>query len=246
MARKRPRDLFAQQLKNLSTLKSYNQDLYRQFMMLEDATREAGDMMLRQHLQAEEQARKVLGELADRCFFLPGDMRKADIFQGDTYRSTNAGGMYAQALAHLLCCKARYLGLTAEVRKVQKTLPPNPFKGAYGEDTSPFRIPPCPVYEVWVAVESDLDLAILRYRNPFAFADEVRFLWASGGNPRVILPSLPHGVEASWGFDNFGRIINRVAFDKACGDIKARLPHGNHEASTWKPPTPNAALLNPG
>lgn len=55
----------------------------------------------------------------------------------------------------------------------------------------------------WVA-DPDLDLALLKRAPGPPLKEIVRMCWASGVNPRVYYPFLPHGYEDQAGLDYFG------------------------------------------
>lgn len=230
--RKRPRDHFVNLIKAYKELKEHHREITKQSSLLEEFDRESLSALHLNQIAEQRKYQEALERAADMCQVFPGELRKAKTLYGSTYASASTSPAYAQSLAWLLACKIKVHGLPVEVRRIEPETVVNPFKSKH---LTFFTVAKPADFEVWASVQSDLDLDILHHKSCFAFPDEVRFILASGANPRVIIPFLPHGSEASWGIDNFGRVINRVAFDKACGSITLRLPVGNHEAATWKP-----------
>ncbi len=84
-------------------------------------------------------------------------------------------------------------------------------------------------YDLWVGVEEQLDLEILK-RQPVGWTlrEWVKQCWSRGLNPRVYQPFLPWGYEESVGMDQFGRerpntsiVVGTLYKDTLAGDVYA-------------------------
>lgn len=106
-----------------------------------------------------------------------------------TYSTQGFGAAtYAKGAAERSADAARAQGLEVEVRYAEK---------------------PLSQYEVWVGVETAIDLEILRYKPGLTLRESVRRCWSRGVNPRVYWPSLPHGFEEREGLDFQGGEVAR-------------------------------------
>lgn len=106
---------------------------------------------------------------------------------------------YARTSAELDVTALAALGVAAEVRRV------------VSERTSPRAqwetYEPGERYEVWAALDSEDDVEICKCR-PLSVRDVVKGCWSRGENPRVYMPFLPYGYEASVGLDYQGRDVD--------------------------------------
>ena len=66
-------------------------------------------------------------------------------------------------------------------------------------------------------VEGELDVEVLR-RVGVSFREFVRLCWKLGSNPRVYLPTLPHGFEEQQGLDYFGNDLRVVPGGQSLAD----------------------------
>jgi hypothetical protein len=122
-----------------------------------------------------------LGTLADNAPIrvVEGAWKCAHSAYSGAYRS--AGPRYDRGSAELRAEEFRDVaGVPAEVRESKAS------------------------FEVWIAVESDLDVQIARRKAAFTIREWVRRCWSKGLQPRVFQAFLPHDYEAKHGLDYFG------------------------------------------
>jgi hypothetical protein len=98
---------------------------------------------------------------------------------------------YDKKDAELHKMRAEMCGLKAEI-SVERCLSRSAWHSSYN------------VYEVWVWVDSNIDVEILRRTSPMSLRETVKWAWGNGVNPRVFWPMLPCGYEEKNGLDYFG------------------------------------------
>lgn len=115
----------------------------------------------------------------------PGEFRLWKVVYVSNYRSQGFGAeRYAEGAAKLCAAEAEAAGVPARV--VEQTEKVHQFV-------------------VEVAVADRVDIEILNHKPGLTLREWVRRSWGQGTNPRVFIPSLPHGYEESVGLDYFGR-----------------------------------------
>ena len=154
-----------------------------------------------QHSARTKQIEAGLNELAPYAEVRPGEPRAFTRIYGSSYSTQGFGAQrYAQNSAELQADRCRHYGIEVEVRAVGER--PKCSGGPYWSGA-------CwsPDYEVHAAVESDVDVEILRRRPGPTLRESVRLCWKRGVNPRVFNPFLPHGYEERVGLDFFGNEV---------------------------------------
>lgn len=153
-------------------------------------------------IQAEERKSiaKRMDELAGLIVVDRTDMEKS-LWSHYGSRSTSdyhtqgfGAAKYARAAAEDLLEHAK-MYVDAEIREVHRE--PTVSCGYSMESIS---------YDVYAACSETLCEIIQRKDGP-SLRDTVKRLWSNGVNPRVSMPMLPHGYEASVGLDYFGREV---------------------------------------
>lgn len=135
----------------------------------------------------------LLDRLAPKVEILPGPFRLFKLSRSYTYATQTDRIGYARRAAHMTASELETHGVIARVEPAPK-----------GEYPS-FRD-----FRVEVAVESDLDVEVLRRLPGPSPREWLKACWRNGINPRVINPYLPHGLEAKLGIDHQGRDIPRA------------------------------------
>jgi hypothetical protein len=161
------------------------------------------DRVMNEHSARTKQIEAGLSELAPYAEVRPGELRKFAWIYGNSYSTQGFGAQrYAQNAAELQADRCRHYGIEVEVRAVGER--PKCSGGPYWSGA-------CwsPDYEVHAAVESDVDVEILRRRPGPTLRESVRLCWKRGVNPRVFNPFLPHGYEERVGLDFFGNEVQR-------------------------------------
>jgi len=147
--------------------------------------------------QIVEDLHQDLYEIADACELIPGEeFILWQVVRGNTYYTQGFGvNKYTKDEAEQLRDRAVFHGVEAEVRQGEY----HPARGVHGVSYND--------WEVWVKVDSNLDLRILSKKRHIPLREVVRRSWARGCNPRVAMPFLPHGYEEEQGLDFFGNDI---------------------------------------
>lgn len=143
---------------------------------------------------------ELRNELAAALTPQPGAARLLfDTIYESTYSTQGWGaGTYAKNAAESRADIARFHGLTVEVVPVSRTL-------ETGTRSYTVRH-----VEVYVHVQDETDLTILRHAPGLSLREQVRLCWKRGANPRVFNPYLPHGYEESVGIDYQGRDLRKM------------------------------------
>lgn len=140
-----------------------------------------------------------MSRIAEKLLPDPGEnwMRLTAV-HGSSYSTQGYGAnTYAKRNAEMRAHEALRLGVEAEVRTVQTDRPKNP--GRWYIHTN--------IFEVWVRVDTEVDLELVRRGQPMTTRDFLKLCWSKGVNPRVYNPFLPHGLEARLGIDFQGRDV---------------------------------------
>lgn len=210
-----PKQELLRELFNLSVLELARRvypkrkiDLVKAFELVKDRAdfEELRDRTAAQ-LDALEKKRTRLNEEID-CFAPGAELRSrtgrwlaADVVRSGDYHTQGFGATrYAEGAAVLRAtgaipyCEAV---VWRESERIDYGATPNCFRGESHSTT----------FVVCVRVDEEVDLEVLKHRPAPTLREQVRGCWASGVNPRVYLPFLPHGYEERVGIDYQGREV---------------------------------------
>ncbi len=153
--------------------------------------------------QHQAQLKTIDATLASLAETLPvwtnGTLRKAMIASAHTFMSQGYGASrYADRQAQMIADKARYHGLTAEVRPEGTARTENRWGITYQD------------YAVWVNTDED-GWELLRRKAEVPLKEWLRLCWKRGVNPRVYDPFLRPGLEEELGIDYFGNDVTSPA-----------------------------------
>ncbi len=138
----------------------------------------------------------ILASLAETTpVWTTGDLRKAMVASAHTYMSQGYGASrYAERQAQMVADKARFHGLTAEVRPEGPARTESRWGITYQD------------YAVWVNTDED-GWKLLERKPEVPLKEWLRLCWKRGVNPRVYNPFLPAGLEEKLGIDYFGNDV---------------------------------------
>ncbi len=138
-----------------------------------------------------------LNELAQGCTPRVGSTWRK-LGTGGSYHTQGLGaGRYEKGSAEMLADKARLCDVPVDVVQVCAWTPDMHTAFPKGHESQG-------QWTVFVAVESEADVEIVRRRPGLSLVEQVRLCWKRGVNPRVYNPYLPHGFEEKHGLDFFG------------------------------------------
>jgi len=140
----------------------------------------------------EKESKERLAVLAADTPFPPSaEMTMVASESGGSYHTQGYGAnKYARASLEALADKAAFHGLETEIR-VLETGP----RDRYGIAHETYGL---------FAPTTEEGAALLAFKQEVPLRDLVRMSWKRGVNPRVYMPFLPHGYEASQEIDFFG------------------------------------------
>jgi hypothetical protein len=148
------------------------------------------------------EARKRLVERGLRPVAGDKRLKLGEVWESSYSTQGFGARQYAEGSAKLRALNAQALGIKTEIETTVRRFDHSVCWSGNRETAT---------FHVWVFVESETDVEIIKQCPAMTLRDQVKACWANHVNPRVFNPFLPVGYEESVGLDYFGGETRKAA-----------------------------------